>query len=183
MLLIISYVVSKSSLLRHAVKRRFENYESSKDTKVSDAIMAIHTTDIDLKCAVVAPHSLIRARPTPNKRSTDRFLCLPFTYDDLFSNKGRKMAVVADSRIALLTVVFISLQAFTILGSIETITGIKENPVYVAAIGFVCLALLGPAALHTFRWARCNVTVEAVFFSVVAWSALVDLIMALSLVR
>lgn len=81
----------------------------------------------------------------------------------------------------LFWLVGISLQSITVLWMIN-VPVIKDYPERVFAVGVLALGGIAAAANYAFKSCNCTFSPSAIFFSLTTWSALVDLLIALSLI-
>ena len=81
----------------------------------------------------------------------------------------------------LLVLIFLSLQSITLLALVDALP-ILKSPTALAAFGVTCLAGIAVASKVAFKWCGCTFSASAIFFSIVTWSAAVDLLLALALI-
>ena len=81
----------------------------------------------------------------------------------------------------LVVLLFIALQALTLLAALEVFPSLTSSPGAVAAVGVLALGGSGALGVVGFRACGCTFSWTAAFFAVTGWSATIDLILSLSL--
>lgn len=80
----------------------------------------------------------------------------------------------------LLVLIFLSLQSITLLALVDVLPFLK-SPLALAAFAVACLTGIAAASKVAFEYCGCTFSASAIFFSIVTWSAAVDLLLALAL--
>ena len=84
-------------------------------------------------------------------------------------------------RLLVAGLIVLSLQAVTVLALLDAFPSIRASPPAVLLIGIAMLVILGYLGCALFRACGCDISFFAILFAVTSWSAMVDLILALTL--